>query len=62
VSVSLTSPAARSTRRCRLTAGRLIAKRPAIWPADSGPSRSISRMLRRTGSAIAAATSSTPKA
>ena len=37
---STTSPASRSTRRCRLTAGRLIGNRSAIAPAVIGPPRS----------------------
>ncbi len=45
---SLTDP--RSTRKWRLTAGRLTAKAWATTPADSGASRTICRIWRRIGS------------
>src|SRR5262245_13551160 len=56
---SLTSPALRSTRRCRLIAGRVIARASAISLARRGLARSRSTTPRRVGSASAASVRST---
>src|SRR5206468_9503445 len=48
----------RSTVRCCDTAGRVISKREAIWPAESSPPETSLRMRRRLGSAMARMASS----
>ena len=52
-----TRPASRSTRRCRLIAGRLTGNRSASSPAATSPCASSATSSRRTGSASAASAS-----
>jgi hypothetical protein len=52
------SPASRSTRRCRDTPGRAIGRAAASSPALAGWSRRISRTLRLVSSASACNTAS----
>src|SRR5690348_2060183 len=52
------SPASLSTRRCLLTAGRPTGSLSASRPTGVGPSRSSSRIRRRTGSPSASNTAS----
>lgn len=53
-----TSPASRSTRRCRETPGRAIGRASASSPAAAGWSRRISSTIRRLLSANACSTES----
>ncbi len=55
-----TRPASPSTRRCRVTAGRLVVSAAARSPAATSPSTSSSRIRRRVGSATATATAHHP--
>src|SRR5690242_14717774 len=55
-----TSPASRSTRRCRDTPGRAIGSSAASSPAVAGPPVKVSSIVRRLSSASARRTASTP--